>query len=696
MLPITLIAMMGTAILGWAFYEIVTDDQSEDTEDDPTLPDPVDDTVFDEIITGDQSEDTEDDPTLPDPVDDTVYGTEGDDSFSLEDGQTAFGYGGDDNFSGFHTDNVTVHGGTGNDIIRTNDESSVSGGEGDDDIRTGRDSTVEGGSGDDEIHSSSGSVVFGEEGNDTIAGLHSVQIDGGLGNDNISAFSNAILEGGAGNDTIEARSGSSISGGEGDDVLTNTNWRYSINDDGYVPSQLTGGAGNDILFSRGAAELDGGDGDDIIWLHSSNSALGTDPASLHASLAGGEGADLFTIGIDRLGAPDPSEPTVQIATITDFNPAEDQLALFVEGDNPDLTLTDYEVTTNQQGDYSDVTVGYSDGAHTEQIVIRLEGVTQLTNDQIQIAMIPAGAPGSATELIEALPDVRFLEPVEGTESSDSDISTETASYILAHGGNDAVIAEGETSFAVLGGGDDTFSSTSDLQIIQAGNGDDNIISEGESLRAFLGDGDDVLEYSGATVRIDGGEGDDQITFVSQGESEISNSIFGGYGNDTITFSGDDIVIHTEVYGDYDDAEDVVIAARNSGSANIRLDADQAVDQLTMSMGQEVWGVTGQDQVSVNVYPETLDRDPAVLQYFSTPSDFAEVTLNLPREVTGEITVSAEQEVLEEDGYTETYIYFSFSDNAGHEFIRIYAGGTLADDANDMITINRDVIYDETA
>lgn len=163
------------------------------------------------------------------------------------------------------------------------------------------------------------------------------------------------LSGGGGNDTLIAEGTASLNGGDGDDYLrgnyneatdevtaTDT-WEFYTNDG---PNVLDGGAGNDRI------DFDTGD-----------------------MVTGGAGADSLT---GYLG-PSPDEA----ATISDFNPAEDSLSIWVEDGASDVTLVvengntlilqGNEVLASIQGQ-SDLTLGYQlDGPNGNGDVVDADG-----------------------------------------------------------------------------------------------------------------------------------------------------------------------------------------------------------------------------------------------------------------------------------------------------------------------------------
>ena len=198
---------------------------------------------------------------------------------------------------------------------------------------------VDAGAGDDSITVSGYDVlVYDSEGNDTVdaSGLESGAIQAGFGDHII------------GSDTADAPiwvtgSGYTFEGGRAAE--------YVFAGDG----DISGGGGNDTLIASGTAELIGGDGDDYLrgnYDEDSDNQTATDIWEYHTNagpnaLKGGAGNDRIDFdtedwvtggaGADTLTgyvAPSPDEAT----SITDFNPAEDNLTIWVEDGASDVTL----------------------------------------------------------------------------------------------------------------------------------------------------------------------------------------------------------------------------------------------------------------------------------------------------------------------------------------------------------------------
>ncbi|MEX5576494.1 calcium-binding protein [Pseudophaeobacter sp. A-200-2] len=164
--------------------------------------------------------------------------------------------------------------------------------------------SIAGRAGNDEIDGRGGNDrLFGDDGNDSILGGSGFDlVSGGDGNDLLTgADGNDTVFGGEGNDAIlEGRGADSISGGGGNDVLLTS--RFDLHPSGAIRADV----------DTGGDAVNGGAGDDIIL-------FGHDD-----TVTGGDGADEFFAGRWL--------ETTEAATITDFEPGEDQI---VYGFNPE-------------------------------------------------------------------------------------------------------------------------------------------------------------------------------------------------------------------------------------------------------------------------------------------------------------------------------------------------------------------------
>ncbi|SFI63073.1 calcium-binding protein [Celeribacter neptunius] len=178
-------------------------------------------------------------------------------------------------------------------------------------------------------------VLTGSEGDDSLAAGQEgalapseIHLLGGDDEAELDLPYDITLYGGAGNDTLTGTIGNTLDGGEGDDTLV-----------GIDATNLYGGAGNDDITWNSDTELndmtariDGGAGDDRIEIRAE---AGTDqPDRGGASVTGGEGSDDFEVVLElqnselALEADDHLES--RIATIGDFDPAQDRLSIEIE------------------------------------------------------------------------------------------------------------------------------------------------------------------------------------------------------------------------------------------------------------------------------------------------------------------------------------------------------------------------------
>lgn len=189
--------------------------------------------------------------------------------------------------------------------------------------------TARGGDGDDlfEADAGSGNALFGDGGDDTFL----------IFNDAVSS-----VDGGAGADSLYLTDfNGTATGGDGDDTI------------------LVGLSGSD-------ADINGGAGDDQFIVY--ESGIG--------SLTGGEGADSYTLNPVL-------RDSLQPMTITDFDPAEDSLAVGVASDaGPyeitivrDLALNRTEVRVTVPGVEAEASAEYG-------VLIHLEGAPEISESDI--------------------------------------------------------------------------------------------------------------------------------------------------------------------------------------------------------------------------------------------------------------------------------------------------------------------------
>jgi len=174
----------------------------------------------------------------------------------------------------------------------------------------------------------------GARGYDTlIGGAGDDTLQGGPGNDVLIGSSGADkLEGGAGDDIISGYDLTSDTTALMINTLTNTPAAASAAEQAYIQAlRDTFGArltpDMTSRFSAALSSADSNNADDELFGGRGNDLLLGDFSD---TMTGGEGADQFVINSDG-----PNE----VVTITDLNPAEDRLRIFVPvGTNPAVTL----------------------------------------------------------------------------------------------------------------------------------------------------------------------------------------------------------------------------------------------------------------------------------------------------------------------------------------------------------------------
>ena len=324
---------------------------------------------------------------------------------------------------------ATIHGTDGDDVFNSN----LGEGAALDDYAQDNDLNVHelhAGDGNDTIHTTyydalgetdPAPTVFGEGGDDSIYSERA-HVDGGTGHDTIriapqgySGHFTQIAEGGDGDDSLVADpdmpphvvgplfADFELHGDAGDDTLT------GFASTGPEGSAFFGGEGNDAIAIdgtfHGTVNADGGAGDDTIsvdrmvhYYQTNDDIPGlTQFTEGDFALSGGEGADRFEVNADIRYVQDGQDPAI-LATVTDFNPAEDVLSISYEtGDvNPHVFDDPAGVTqtTNHDasfgglseaadGSYTDVIISVNgedadDGTPiTQDFAVRLEGVSGL-------------------------------------------------------------------------------------------------------------------------------------------------------------------------------------------------------------------------------------------------------------------------------------------------------------------------------
>lgn len=307
-------------------------------------------------------------------------------------------------------------------------------------------------------------------GNDTLYG--------GGGDDSLSGPNgDDQLYGGPGHDTLEGFDGDdTLAGGTDDDRL-----------DGFVGNDLLqGDTGNDLLLSRdGGDTMDGGQGDDSLFAGGAQSALnggaGDDYLNFGGgvTLSGGAGADR----LDYVGAIWGDADASRISTITDFDPAQDQLSVTLSASLGAGYVTPLSLVDWADGQGADLVFG-------DQVLIRI-----------------AGAQGMDPATI--LADVTIDHSAAGAEYHDGNQSSTihggpSPDQIFGGGGNDSI----DVSFQ-----DGQEAQDDEGDLAEGGIGDDTLIGQGGDAYYDRDDSDDTQGHDVVLIHEDsliGGDGDDLL------------------------------------------------------------------------------------------------------------------------------------------------------------------------------------------
>ncbi len=328
------------------------------------------------------------------------------------------------------------------------------------------------------------------EGADTITGSDNRDIVAGSGGDDTISGGKGrdILRGGSGDDTIR--------GGDARDII-----RGDSGDD-----TLYGDAGDDVVLGdAGEDTLYGGADDDILYGGSGNDTL-----------TGGAGSDTFLY-----------KGSAGEDIIKDFNTSEDTIDLSMLPNAlkfSELTLT---ATTDGKGTII---------SHSDLGKVTLENVvsTDVTADMFEL-------PDGSTDSISSgsVTVLKWTNPFEGTERSDTLIDNANDTRIVGKAGQDTILA---------GEGED---------MLEGGAGRDNLFGE---------EGEDSL---------DGGTGNDNL--------------WGGAGADTFIFQaehGEDCIRDFENGTDTIDLTALKQITKFS-DLTITADGDNAVIDLTAKGGGKI-------------------------------------------------------------------------------------------------------------
>ena len=237
---------------------------------------------------------------------------------------------------------LTINGTPGADTLPGGVEAEVINGlAGDDDILAGAgDDTVNAGEGADVVQGQVGAdALNGDAGNDLMQGRGgSDTLSGGLGDDWVDGNDNQdTVDGGAGDDTVVGGLAADVlTGGADDDVLVagelladplSTSALSALRGGATLNDAISSEIGERVvLVDDGAADiLDGGAGNDVLFFGAGDTATGGSGADDFGIIAGGD----------------------TVATITDFDSAEDVVVIF--DPNFDSRTTDPDITVTEDG-----------------------------------------------------------------------------------------------------------------------------------------------------------------------------------------------------------------------------------------------------------------------------------------------------------------------------------------------------------
>ena len=449
-------------------------------------------------------------------------------------------------------DNTTIEGSEGSDLLQgALGDDTLDGGNGDDRlIGLGGDDQVSGDAGNDHVSGDDGDdILAGGAGDDGVYGGSGGDIAlGGEGNDDIWGGSNAdLLVGGEGEDTMNGSSGHDILIGTQTGLQDSSVDAFAAGladsgaetpEEALLTSFALSGAGAD---GDAGDEMNGGFGDDVLLVGSDDTA------------SGGEGNDFFFMG-DWIQAGHAAE-------ITDYDPASDQIAFGFETDTPpELTVTD-----DNSGN-AVISAG-------EQVVATVTGAAgTLSSEDIAI--------------LSYEDDIANGFPITGTEEADDIRGSLNDDVVTGQGGDDEIsllagddIARGNTGDDAIDMGDDNDRAFGQegADTIMGGAGDDflrggddaDTLTDTEGADTLFGDsGNDVIAGSSFSTpagadgdtegdELFGGLGDDQITFGDD------DTVGGGIGADTMTTSA---AISGSVITDFEIGVDTLVVTTQSGEA----------------------------------------------------------------------------------------------------------------------------------
>lgn len=491
------------------------------------------------------------DSLVSDGIGDIVLGGAGNDTLVNESGQASL-IGGAGNDAIFALDSeTTVYGGVGNDTATFSDEANVAYGEDGDDVIVGNrgGDIFAGGAGNDYLQAfktaTDASILFGNEGDDILV-LSDTAADsgyGGMGDDSVYAGSGAsaadqFLSGDKGNDTItylgsgenvildgdRSASGEGALGTDaGNDVFSVTAAKGMF---------VLGGGGNDSLTGTLGAESEVymGKGDDFFNVTSSGS-------SLFSADLGNDSGTIQLAGNDTVWADGDG-----VFAGTDAVSGDDNLVL--TGDvGGNVIYGDIPTDTVGGNDTLDVTAAGSGnlviGGGGNDLLKSGGGNTLIGGEGNDIYELGAG---------DVIPfdSLGVNTYIAGSGASSSDVVTVQAGDSFTGGATFLVTGEAELIKTLTDGGiiasDEkdliTIGTADQLTDLKAGDDTLQGVDLASTGSVFGGDGNDNLSFSGtdASGLVDGGAGNDSISFTDPAAT-VTATVVGGAGNDTLAVAG---------------------------------------------------------------------------------------------------------------------------------------------------------------
>lgn len=400
----------------------------------------------------------------------SVYGTDGNDTITIESGKVSLL----DSLSG--NDTITISKAASIAILNANDGKNKI-------TIAGKVGTLTTKSGDDNISvSGEAGTINTNDGNDIINISGQVnRLDTGAGNDNIS-LSGALkeLNAGSGNDTININQGAKIrdlKAGDGDDTI-NIQKGADINN-----AKIDGGSGfNSLKLSNGEVDLSKTSLNNI-------SAISGE-AKLQANQVNNKSLTLGTGQKDNYG--DPSG-------------VFDSATLNIQADKADLNLQGLKIASGSKNHTINI-----QNAKESQISLNDKNLGNDGIDDVEVFASKVNVTGSANKDKITLKEGKFA-------SLDTD------------NGNDIINIEKGASLASLkaGDGNDTINVKGKVSELNANNGDDVVVLEqgAEVKKLNAGAGDDIIRVkNGAQVElIDGSAGSDTLAFDKSASSGTSQA-----------------------------------------------------------------------------------------------------------------------------------------------------------------------------